>query len=121
MPPEKYGSRSCGKVVCCISLRNDLGLMLRGPPAAWMVSAATAAACGAAALVPKKFGKVSSSCKASLLKKVVFAPSIAARSGFWRTSGFFSGLLFLSKYIVHGPGEVNDSGVERAEKTDSAP
>ncbi len=37
---------------------------------------------GAAALVPKKFGNVSSSFAVSDVKNVVLAPSIAARSGF---------------------------------------
>src|SRR6267154_2976281 len=111
IPADEFGSRSCLKVVCCSVRRSCLGLRLPGPPAACNVSAPTDAACGAAALVPKKLGKVSASCAASETKKVVFAPSMAARSGLARTSGRRSGLFCLSKYEVDGPGEVNASGM----------
>ena len=73
------------------------GFTLPGPPAACSTSAPMAAACGADALVPKKFGSVSSSSRASSKKNVVLAPSIAARSGFSRTSGLLSRRLFRLK------------------------
>src|SRR5207248_7387926 len=50
-------------------------------------SAATAAACGAAADVPKKFGKLSLSKPLSVVKKVVLPPSGAVNLGCWRVIG----------------------------------
>src|SRR4051812_29150833 len=50
------------------------------------ISAATAAASGAAALVPKKFGKVSASWAMSEPKNVVFPPSGATMSGCCRVT-----------------------------------
>ena len=65
-PDEKYGSRSCRNALSCRISRIFFGLTLPGPPAASSTSAAIAAACGAAALVPKKFGNVSGSVDESL-------------------------------------------------------
>jgi hypothetical protein len=48
------------------------------------ISAATAAASGAAALVPKKFGRVSVSWVMSLPKNVVLPPSVAVKRGWLR-------------------------------------
>jgi sugar/nucleoside kinase (ribokinase family) len=70
-----------------------------------------AAAFGAAALVPKKFGKVSASLAESETKKVVLPPSAAAITGCWRISGVARRLPSASKTIVAGPGEVKLSGM----------
>src|SRR5262249_59734615 len=69
MPEECWGSRSCLNVVCCSVRRSCAGFKLCGPPAACSVRAPTEAACGAAAVVPEKFGSVSGPCAASLGKK----------------------------------------------------
>src|SRR5215213_7202590 len=50
-------------------------------------SAATAAAWGAAAEVPKKLGKLSLSAPLSALKKVLLPPSGAVNFGCWRVRG----------------------------------
>ena len=55
------------------------------------------AACGAAALVPKKFGCVSGSSFESTVKNVVFPPSVAATCGARRMSGLGSRLPAESK------------------------
>src|SRR2546423_7671708 len=56
---EKFGSRSCGNVDCSSLSRICCGVRDDGPPAASRSNAAKAAAFGAAALVPKKFGNPS--------------------------------------------------------------
>ena len=67
------------------------------PPRACRTSAAIPAACGAAALVPKKFGCVSGSSLESSVKNVVFPPSVAVTCGTWRMSGLGSRLPAESK------------------------
>jgi hypothetical protein len=64
--------------------RNDRDSAL-GPPARCSSSAAIEAACGADALVPKKFGCVSGSRALSRTKNVVLPPSAAETSGLRRT------------------------------------
>ena len=91
-------------------LRICAGVTLPGPPLASRTRAATAAAWGAAELVPEKFGLASGSLVASPPKSDVLAASIAATVGLRRISGAGSRLAFLSKKIVAGPGEVNVSG-----------
>ena len=56
-------------------------------PCVCRTSAAIAAACGAAALVPKKFGWLSGSSLESTVKNVVLPPSVAASCGARRMSG----------------------------------
>src|SRR6056297_771447 len=69
------------------------------------IKAAIAAACGAAAEVPKKFGNPSGS--TSEPKKVVFVPSTQVISGFWRET--LTGFPAASNRIGVGPAEENDS------------
>jgi len=71
------------------------------------MSAATPTACGAAAEVPKKFGKPVPS--VSLPKNVVSTPSGAVMSGCWRTSGVASRF----------PAVLNRMGVPPAEENAS--
>src|SRR5205085_10552614 len=72
---------------------------------AWSISAATAAASGAAADVPKKLGRLSVSAEVSAKKKVVFPPSGAVICGVWRRSGVASALPAASNTIFVGPAE----------------
>src|SRR5262249_37387966 len=72
------------------------------------IRAATAAACGAAADVPKKFGKPSGS-TSRLPKNVVLAPSGATISGFTRICGIAKRLPAVSKMIGVDPAEENGS------------
>jgi hypothetical protein len=53
---QRNGWLSRGAVVCCMTWSAAAAEIVPGPPAAWINSAATPAACGAAALVPKKYG-----------------------------------------------------------------
>ena len=70
-----------------------------------------AAACGAAALVPKKFGRLSASSAASDTKNVVFPPSVAATSGLRRICGCGNRLPAESNRIGRSPPtEVKSSG-----------
>src|SRR3984885_9634970 len=71
------------------------GLRLAGPPGACGTRAATAAASGAAALVPKKLGQPSPS--VSSPKKDVSTPSAAVICGVKRTSGCGRRLPWVSK------------------------
>src|SRR5215510_7100290 len=71
------------------------------------IEAATAAACGTAADVPKKFGKPSGS--TSRPKNVVLAPSGATISGFRRICGIAKRLPAVSKIIGVDPAEENRS------------
>jgi hypothetical protein len=69
------------------------------------------AACGAAALVPKKFGWVSGSRIESATKNVVLPPSVAATSGLRRMSGRAKRLPAESNRIGSSPpAEVKSSG-----------
>ena len=68
-------------------VRIRAGVSDPGPPGSWSARAAIAAACGAAALVPKKFGCVSGSRPLSATKNVVFPPSVAATCGLRRICG----------------------------------
>src|SRR5437870_7639152 len=73
-------------------------------------NAATAAACGAAADVPKKFGKPSASGSTLSKKKVVFAPSGATISGLSaRGSGVARRLPARSNRMGVVPDEEKDS------------
>src|ERR1700735_4130852 len=80
-----------------------------------IINAAMAAACGAAAEVPKKFGKESGSVEPGTVavyrekKKVVFPPSGAVTSGFKRTRGFRNRSPLVSKRIGTPPAEENVS------------
>src|SRR5918912_2828324 len=81
-PPSKLASAAAklGLVSCARAVLRRMKLTLDGaiepgPPALSITSAATAAACGEAALVPKKFGKLSASSAESLKKNVVLTPS----------------------------------------------
>src|SRR2546430_1151288 len=71
-------------------------------------SAATAAACGAAAEVPKKLGKLSASAPLSAPKNVVLPPSGAVNLGCWRVIGVIE-LPLLSKRIGVPPALEYDS------------
>src|SRR4051794_4972954 len=73
------------------------------------VSAATAAASGAAALVPKKLGRPSPSKSCPGKKKVVLPPSGAVNRGDWRVTWAPSRLPSLSNRIGVPPTEENDS------------
>ena len=75
-------------------------------PSAWRSRAATAAACGAAAEVPKKFGKPSAS--KSEPKKVVLPPSAATISGLLRISGFAKRVPCVSKKTCVEPAAENE-------------
>src|SRR4051812_9689211 len=76
---------------------------------AWSISAATAAAVGAAALVPKKFGELSASLTLSLPKKVVFPPSGAVKFGFCRLTAVCETPVVVNRIGVAPPREENDS------------
>ena len=71
--------------VDCIRVNRAAGLSVPGPPAFCSISAATAATFGAAALVPKKFGRPLPS--ESNPKNVVSTPSAPVICGTKRTSG----------------------------------
>ncbi|MDQ3581446.1 MAG: hypothetical protein M3495_07440 [Pseudomonadota bacterium] len=70
-----------------------------------MIKAATPAACGAAAEVPKKFGKPSASGSTPGMKNVVLAPSGAVIAGCARTSGVASRFPAVSKKMGVPPAE----------------
>ncbi len=72
------------------------------------MSAATPAACDAAAEVPKKFGKPVES-ESFPPKNVVSTPSGAVMSGCWRTSGMASRLPAVSKRMGVPPADENVS------------
>src|SRR5688572_29910987 len=83
------------------------------PGLAWRTSAATAAACGAAAEVPKKLGLPSAS-KSLPPKNVLLVPSTAAICGVLRDCAAI-GVPVGEKTIVAPPFDVNDSGTARSE------
>src|SRR5689334_10711363 len=76
---------------------------------AWRTRAATAAACGAAADVPWKFGNPSRSGSSPGMKKLVLAPSGAAMSGPPISGPPAIRLPALSKITVIGPLDVKPS------------
>ena len=73
------------------------------------IRAATAAAWGAAADVPKKLGNESESKPISVPKKVVLVPSTATIWGLKRTSGAAFRLPSLLNRMGVGPAEEKDS------------
>src|SRR5258705_316884 len=74
------------------------------------ISATTAAACGAAAEVPKKREQLALT---NWPKKLVQPPSVAVKSGWWMTSGLMAAagtkLVTGPKYRVAGPRELKSS------------
>src|SRR3954447_8353374 len=111
------GSRSCRYDVVCRIVRICTGVTLPEPPCDSKTNAARPAACGAAELVPEKFGLVSRSLPESFAamapfgKSDVFAASIAATRGISRVSGCGNRFASLSKKITAGPGDVKASGI----------
>jgi hypothetical protein len=86
-PSACAGSRSFTNVERRSRSRIASGSTDRGPPDLWRARAAIEAACGAAALVPKKFGRVSGSRAVSRVKNVVLPPSADATWGVRRICG----------------------------------